>query len=122
MAQLPGDSFHCTLCPVGDVDVLRIVGDIDTLTTSAFTGALAEALARGPRDGPGQLVLDLGGVGFVSVAGMRSIVEAAQAAAEAGIVFRVAGLAALQRSLAELIWPGTLRHGFPTAQDAGAAP
>jgi len=122
MAENIPDPLRCTFEAGQDgAAVLRVVGDVDTLTASAFTEALADARARAVRDGLAHLVLDMGSAEFVSVAGMRSIVETSRDVAGAGVPVAVVGLTALQRSLIERIWPGTLRSGAPTAEAAGAA-
>ena len=54
--------------------VVSPTGRIDTVTAPEFEGALKDLIARGER----RLVLDLGGVDYISSAGLRCILTAAK--------------------------------------------
>jgi len=69
--------------PAGELQVaftsappgLRLAGEIDTTTRAAFARALALAL----QSSPGDVHADLGGVSFIDIDGLRTLVAAASA-------------------------------------------
>lgn len=66
--------------------VLDVVGDVD-----AFTAPLLQACVRTQLSRPGlrELVLDMGGVEFLGVAGVSVVVEAGRRSRKSGIRFRL---------------------------------
>jgi anti-sigma B factor antagonist len=57
----------------GDRPVLRVEGEIDLATAAQFAAALDQALAAAPR-----LLVDMAGVTFIDVSGLRVLVQAAE--------------------------------------------
>jgi anti-anti-sigma factor len=56
---------------------LRVYGDVDIATADALHNMLERVISRTVDSGGGQATLDLGGVGFIGIAGIRVLVEAA---------------------------------------------
>jgi anti-anti-sigma factor len=63
----------------GDVRVLAPSGRVDEATANEFNERLGEAAASG-----GTLVLDLGGIGYMSSRGLRALTLAQRRGSEAG--------------------------------------
>ena len=63
----------------GNATVLSPVGRVDESTASAFNDRLCEAAAAG-----GRLVLDLGGIAYMSSRGLRALTLAQRRGSEAG--------------------------------------
>ena len=55
-------------------------------------GGIRGRRARAPGDGPARLILDLAGLDYISSAGLRVVLVAAQKARELGIVLILCGL------------------------------
>jgi anti-anti-sigma factor len=100
----PGGLTVTTTERPGGIRVLTLVGDIDAATV----GTLGEALATGDR-----LLADLSRVGFLSCAGVRSLLEANDRA-ELAVV---AGGHAVARSL-EATGADLLLKCYPRTDDA----
>lgn len=66
--------------------VLDVAGEVDT-----FTAPLLQACVRAQLSRPGirELVLDMGGVEFLGVAGISAVAEAARRSRERGVRFRL---------------------------------
>ncbi|MCD4685429.1 MAG: STAS domain-containing protein [Anaerolineae bacterium] len=71
----------------GNVRVFEITGRVDSLTAVPLGEQLQRALKRDIT----QIVLDLGGVAYLTSAGIREIISAQQAAQSAGGDLRLAG-------------------------------
>lgn len=71
--------------PVHGVCVLDVDGDVDMLTAPVLDSMVTTQVVSRPRS----LILDLRDVGFMSSAGLASLVAARDAAREAGIRFRL---------------------------------
>ncbi|WP_328454439.1 STAS domain-containing protein [Amycolatopsis sp. NBC_00438] len=100
----------------GGVRVLTLVGDVDAATV----GTLDEALASG-----GRLVADLSRVGFLSCAGVRSLLEADDRAELAVVAGGHAVTRSLEATGADLLLKIHVRPGdaltavTPLAAEAG---
>ncbi|WP_219412649.1 STAS domain-containing protein [Pseudonocardia nigra] len=82
--------------PRPGVAVLAVHGEVDTLTASAFTGALEELTTA---DEP-VLVVDLTGVTFLASTGLAALIQAARRAEERALRLRlVAPARAVRRPL-----------------------
>ena len=88
--------------PSGEVEVLRVDGEVDLLTVATLQDALTSGLARGPC----HLLVDLAELTFCSVRGLSLLVEAGRTAAGQGT-----GYAPLPRSARGTWRPRTPRHG-----------
>ena len=72
----------------GAASVVTVSGRVDSETAPQLDGALAQLAAGGQN----KIVLDLKGVDYMSSAGLRSIVKAAQAAQKSGGELRLAAV------------------------------
>ena len=99
--------------------VLHVSGDLDLLTTSALTDAVAQEL----RGSPAALVIDLSGVGFIASRGLEALVIAHQSAGE-GVVRVVVTTRAIMRPLSLTGLLGVLRvyESVPAALAADTEP
>ena len=101
----PATACSCNLDtetgPAGPIQVLRVSGEIDTLTRPLVQTALDAVLAQTPQD----LVIDLAGVRFCSVRGFALLAAAAHTARAAGIGFVLSGLTGHLDRIATLLWP-----------------
>ena len=73
--------------PADGVTVLHAVGDIDMLTAPVLDSVVGSRLLSGPR----VLVLDLREVGFMSSAGLASLMSARARCTAAGVALRLVG-------------------------------
>lgn len=73
--------------PVADVEVIRVTGELDLLTTPLLKTRLLESIATGP----GHLVVDLGGITFIGAAGLSCLVTAQQTATRQGVQLHLTG-------------------------------
>jgi anti-sigma B factor antagonist len=88
------DLLTAKLDRVGTVPIVRVVGEIDLSTVTGFSEPVHRALATGP---PG-LVIDLQGVVFLGVCGLRVLIEADHRARKTGCpVYLVTGRRELLR-------------------------
>lgn len=71
--------------PVAGVLMLRLVGDIDLFSAPVIDSMITGQLARRPR----ALVLDLREVGFMSSAGLATLMSAQNQAGAAGVALRL---------------------------------
>lgn len=71
--------------PTDGIRVLHVVGEIDMLTAPVLDSIVASQLQSWPR----ALVLDLSEVGFMSSAGLASLMAARRQAAQAAVPLRV---------------------------------
>ena len=103
-----------------DVVVLAPTGRIDHATSEGVREALAPFLARCAPDGD-RVVLDLGGVEYISSAGLRVLMLAAkQARAQQGF-FAVAGAQPLVLEILEISKFTLVLRTLPSVRDAVAA-
>ncbi|MBI5935691.1 MAG: STAS domain-containing protein [Chloroflexi bacterium] len=77
-----------TTARMGDASIMTVSGRVDSETAPQLDDALAQLAAGGNN----KIVLDLKGVDYMSSAGLRAIVKAAQAAQKAGGDFRLAAV------------------------------
>jgi anti-sigma B factor antagonist len=73
--------------PTPQVQVVRVTGELDLLTTPLLETRLQDSIDKGPS----HLVVDLGGVTFVGAAGLRCLVLAQQAARRVGVQLHLTG-------------------------------
>jgi anti-anti-sigma factor len=98
---------------INSVVVVTPVGEIDALTASDFAAFLNRQLS----DGKHQLVADLSLVGYMSSAGLRSLLATLKDARQRGGDFRLAALQSGVRQVLDMTgFSGIFKH-FPT-QDA----
>lgn len=81
-----GEAMEITYDRRDGAVVVAVSGSIDTLTS----GSLAESLAEQIETGARRLVLDMGGVDYISSAGLRSLLAAVKLARRQGGDFRLA--------------------------------
>ena len=98
----------------GDLSVMQLVGRIDAATTASLDHAVTAAIGGGIR----HLILDMGQVGYVSSAGLRSILLAAKNSKAAGGGVAVCGL---QPSVAEVFNVSGFGKIIPIAADDAEA-
>lgn len=81
--------FRLDLAEGDDGATLTAAGEIDVATAPEIEERLLAAIAGGS-----EVTLDLAGVTFIDSSGLRALVTARQAAADAGLAFRLAGRSA----------------------------
>jgi anti-anti-sigma factor len=89
------------LGPAGPILVLRVAGEIDLLNVPLLQHALDAAVDQRP----GDLVVDLAGVGFCCVRGFALLFTAAATAQTNGTGYAVSGLLPHLDRIATLLWP-----------------
>ena len=77
---------------------LALTGDLDLATVDQFSAAIDEVLA----DGPAQVVLDIGGVGFIDSAGIKGMVKLATRCEAIGAALTTINASAQARRVLEL--------------------
>ena len=77
-----------TTARMGDASIVTVSGRVDSQTAPQLDDALAQLAAGGNN----KIVLDLKGVDYMSSAGLRSIVKAAQTAQKSGGELRLAAV------------------------------
>jgi anti-sigma B factor antagonist len=105
--------------PAPEVKVLRVIGEVDLLTTPLLETRLQESIDQCPR----HLVVDLGGVTFVGAAGLRALVTAHQTARRVGVQLHLTGTD--HRAVARPLEIIRLRPSFdihPTVESVVAIP
>lgn len=90
----------------GEILIVRVSGEFDTVTRPIVATALSEALSRGPR----HLVVDLAATTFCCLRGYQLLAETGLLAAGWGIGFAVSGLSVHQHRVAGLVLPGPVRY------------
>ena len=93
--------LHTEAGPAGDILVLRVCGEIDTVTLPAVRSALTAAANQRP----GDLVVDLAAVTFCCVRGFALLADVACTAQASGIGYAVSGLSTHLDRVATLLWP-----------------
>lgn len=88
--------------PAGNIVVVRLAGDIDSLTLPLVWTALITALDHRPAD----LVVDVTEVGFCGVRGFALLAALARVTATGGIGYTVTGLGCHHERPATLAWSG----------------
>jgi len=73
--------------PAPDITVLRVTGELDMLTTPLLESCLRERIEAGC----GHLVVDLRGVSFLAVAGLRCLIIANKTAPRLGVQLHLTG-------------------------------
>jgi anti-anti-sigma factor len=78
--------------------LLRLTGELDA-ATAPMLGTVVNDLVK---PGLSDVIVDVGGLRFVDVVGLRSLVEACQASAAVGATFRLCGVDGFTRRLIQL--------------------
>lgn len=110
----PALSLHIVDC--GGGLVVRVGGEIDLETAPAlrsFLTAQLGTLGRGP-----VVVVDLSGVRFIAIAGVRALLDAQCHATAHGLGFRLASCPRAVRRLLQFIDPDGRLRAYPTVRDA----
>jgi anti-sigma B factor antagonist len=102
---------------INGVTVISVAGDVDALTAAQLTEFLHRLLATGVN----RLVVDLGGVGFMSSAGLRTILHVLRASREAGGDTRLAAVQPGVDSVLEMSGFLRILQAFPTVDEAVAS-
>lgn len=101
--------------PAGEVLLFQVFGDVDLSTDPVLREALSDSLASAPHD----LIVDLAGMTFCYLGGLKLLVETATTAAGLGIGYAVAALPAQPHRVLTLLWPAhELPMQFPSAAAA----
>jgi anti-sigma B factor antagonist len=100
-----------------DVTVVSIMDDLDAATSEEATAYLSAEIEGGHT----KLVIELGGVTYMSSAGLRVILAAVQKAQEAGGDVRLAGAAGNVRRVLDMAGFFRFIKTFPTAGEAVAS-
>ncbi len=87
--------------PAGPILVLRVTGEIDLFTLPVLQDALTAAVEKRP----GDLVVDLAGVGFCCVRGFALLATAAATAQTNRTGYALSGLPPHLDRVATLLWP-----------------
>lgn len=103
-----------------DVVVLAPMGRVDHATAEALRTALAPHLARCAQ-GQDHLVLDLGGVDYISSAGLRVLMLAAKQAKAQGGFLAVAAVQPLVQEILEISKFTLVLRTLPTVREAVTA-
>ena len=77
---------------IADVTLIRIDGRVDHATAKSFEDVLKPHLEDSGQERPPKILLDLGGVSFMTSAGLRVLMIAAKACAAQGRDLAVADL------------------------------
>lgn len=99
---------------VGEVAVLRCVGDLDLAALEPVSAAVREILAARPAG----LVVDLSGVGFCDTVGLRLLLSTAAKARAQGCA---SALAAVRPTVAEFLARVCADRALPAYADVAAA-
>lgn len=115
----PHVPFRCILTalpsPAGDIDVLRVVGDVD-LTSVALLETTLEGALSVRQD---TLVVDLSGVPFCSARGLDVLIDFATVAADVGVRCVISGASDQAHRVWTRLWPADqLPDRFPTVRIA----
>lgn len=102
---------------VGGSVLLKAEGRIDMSNSDAFKDGLMAAVSTAER----AVVIDLGGVDYISSAGLRSLMIALRAAKEQSKGFGVAALGPLVMEIFTISRFNLVFSLYPTARDAFAA-
>lgn len=78
--------------------VVRVSGRLDAVTAPAFEAHCQQVLQQGERD----LILEFGGMDYLSSAGLRSILVVAKATGAAGGQFALANAGGMVRNIFEI--------------------
>ena len=103
-----------------DVVVLAPMGRVDHATAEALRTALAPRLARCAQ-GQDHLVLDFGGVDYISSAGLRVLMLAAKQAKAQGGFLAVAAVQPLVQEILEISKFTLVLRTLPTVREAVTA-
>jgi anti-anti-sigma factor len=93
------------LGPAGPILVLGVAGEIDLLTLPVLQHALDAVLNAAVDQQPGDLVVDLAGVGFCCVRGFAVLAAAATTAHTNGTGYALSGVHPHLDRIATLLWP-----------------
>jgi anti-sigma B factor antagonist len=102
--DLPGRLGRCEVVlsapSVGQLAVLRVIGEVDSASISLVSVALGSCLARRPA----HLIVDLTQLHFCSARGLALLVDTGLAASKLGIGYSLAGCSGLHERLLVLLW------------------
>ncbi len=96
MAEEPATTFRATADQRDDAVVIVAEGELDLVGGPRLISAIPEA-------GEGPVILDLGSVAFMDSSGLRALLEARQACADAGRPFALARPSDAVRRVLELV-------------------
>lgn len=113
--------IHVEDGPTGPIFVLSVAGEIDSLTIPTVQTAMTNSLATVWRHRPGDLVVDLAGVGFCCVRGFHVLADAEYAARAAGMSFALSGLNDHLQRIVTLLWPAGRLLSYRSAAAAVTA-
>jgi anti-anti-sigma factor len=108
------DMFEANVANVNEVTVVEARGRVDSATAAQFGTALMGAVDGGAR----RVVLDLGGVDYMSSAGLREIVAALKKIRKAQGDIRLAEPAARVREVLEMSGLDTFVQIYPSRAEA----
>lgn len=97
-----------------DVSVLRVFGEVDLTTHTAFDAGLRQVLG----DAPDRIVVDGTSMGFCGARGLAALMSTVALAAERGIDVAVVGFSPLLQRLCGQIWPGPQPVPYSGVADA----
>ena len=100
-----------------DVTVVSVMDDLDSATSVEATAYLDAEIDRGHTN----LVIDLGGVAYLSSAGLRVILDAMRKTRRSGGDVRLAGARGNIRRVVDLAGLAQFTQTFPTVQEAVAS-
>lgn len=100
-----------------DVTVTSVVGDLDATTSAEATAFLGVEIDAGHV----KLVIDMGGITYLSSAGLRVILGATRQARGSGGDLRLAGAEGDIRRVVEMAGFSKLLKTFPTTTEAVAS-
>lgn len=105
------------IIPHGDVAVVEIVGNVDTMTADELLAALRGAVG----DGHARLVGDMSGVGYTSSAGLRALLGAMKEARRGGGDLRLAAVGDRVRKVLDLSGFTSILRLYPDVDAALAS-
>ncbi len=97
--------------------ILQVSGRIDAATAPEFERACAELVAAGER----LVVLDFGGLQYISSAGLRSLLVFAKTLQQSGGVLRLASVTAIVAQVLDLSGFSTMFSCFDSLESATGA-
>jgi anti-sigma B factor antagonist/stage II sporulation protein AA (anti-sigma F factor antagonist) len=111
--------MNCNETKFGGAVVLKVAGRVDLSNADEFKDKLTAALGNAPGgSATGGLVVDLGGVDYISSAGLRSLMIVFKASKAAGKQFAITSL---QPLLMEIFTISRFHLVFPLFDTARAA-
>lgn len=99
------------------VDVLRLSGSMDATTVDSFDAEWKKLLDAGSA----KIIVELGGISYISSAGLRGILMLAKTAKAKRAKVAFCGLAGMAADMFKLSGFLSILSVYPTAEDAAAA-